>query len=165
MSDKITFMDYLTYPKEKEIIKFNGPEPFRLYNEIKKIMLDAFELAGKDIFEKKLKWDATGEDKSFYVKWEIEEKKMDPWSKLTLSITFQGSQNSRTRMGDCSISMKPKFITTVKSGFLQRYFWWMYYQMYYKKRRIIEFYRAKTMFNKFKLMVAQVYGIEAEESI
>jgi hypothetical protein len=164
MSKDITFMDNLVYPKEKEVIKFNGPESFRLYYSIRKIMLDVFELAGKDIFERKLKWDATGEDKSFYVKWELD-KNMDSWTKLNLSVTFQGSQNSKTRMGDCSISMKPRFVTKVKTGFLQRYFWWMYYHIFYKKRRIIEFYRAKTLFNTFKLSVGQVYGIEAEESI
>lgn len=165
MSDKLVFKDNLVYPKEKEVIKFKGPEPFRLYYSMRKCLLDAFELAGKDIFERKLKWDATGEDKSFYVKWEIEEKKMDTWTKMTLSITFQGSQNSKTRMGECSISMKPAFVTTVKAGFLQRYFWWIYYQLHYKNQRIIEFYRAKSIFNNFKLMVGRVYGIEAEESI
>lgn len=164
MSEKLTFMDYLSYPKEKETIKFKGVEPFKFYYVGKRIFLDVFELAGKDIFEKKLKWDATAEDKSFYVKWEFE-KKMDTWSSVKMSVTFQGSQNSRTRLGDCSISMKPQFITSVKTGFFQRYFWWVYYNIHYKKKRVVEFYRAKSIFNKFKLKVGEVYGISAEESI
>jgi len=90
---------------------------------------------------------------------------MDPWTKIALTITFQGTQNSKTRMGDCSISLKPALITTVKTGFFQRYFWWLYYQLHYKNQRIIEFYRAKSIFNTFKLRIAQVYGIEAEESL
>jgi len=59
MSEKLVFKDNLVYPKEKETIKYKGPEPFKLYYNIKKIMLDVFELAGKDIFERKIKWDAT----------------------------------------------------------------------------------------------------------
>ncbi|MBN2095111.1 MAG: hypothetical protein JW727_03620 [Candidatus Aenigmarchaeota archaeon] len=164
MSDKYAFTDNLVYPKEKEVLKYKGPEPFRFYGSGKKLFLDVFELAGKDIFEPKIKWDATGETKTFWVKWEFA-KNMDSWSKLKLSITFQGCQNSRTRLGECSISMSPKFVTEVKTGFLQRYFWWMYYYLYYKNQRIYQFYRAKTIFNQFKLKVGEVYGMQVEESI
>ncbi|MGC9310797.1 MAG: hypothetical protein ACP5E4_03690 [Candidatus Aenigmatarchaeota archaeon] len=151
------------YPKEKETIAYSGPEPFRLYYAMRNLLLDVFELAGKDIFEDKLKWDATGEDKSFFVQWHID-KNMDSWTKLSLAIKFMGSQNSRTRVGNASVSLKPLFITSVKTGFLQKAFWWMYYQMHYKNKRVYEFYRAKTVYNRFKLAVGNVYGIEVEES-
>jgi hypothetical protein len=164
MSESIEFIDNLVYPKEKEVIKFNGFEPFGFYYKARNIFLNVFELSGKDIFEEKLKWDATGEDKSYWVKWHFE-KKMDSWSKVKLSITFQGAQNSRTRLGTSSISLKPTFETKVDVGFLQRPFWWIYYYIFYKKRRIIEFYRAKTIFNQFKLKIGEVYGMAVEESL
>lgn len=163
MADKLSYVDNLVYPKEKEVLKYEGPEPFRLYYAMRKLLMDVFELAGKDIFEPKLKWDLTAEDKSFYVKWNIE-KKMDSHSSLVLKMTFQGSQNSRTRMGNMSISFKPKFVTKAKAGFLQRPFWWAYYRFFYRDRRIVEFYHAKAIFNNFKIAIGNVYGMDVEAS-
>jgi hypothetical protein len=160
---KLKYVDNLVYPKEKEVIKFEGPEPFRLYGAMRKLLLDTFELAGKDIFEPQLKWDATGETKYFFVKWNIA-KSIDRWSKLELSMTFQGSQNSRTRLGDMSFSMKPKFVTEVEVGFLQRPFWWIFYRFFYRNQRVESFYRAKSIFNQFKANVGAVYGMEPAPS-
>ncbi len=161
---EIKFEDNLTYPKEKETIKFKGEEPFKIYYKIGNLFKDVFELSGKDIFERKLKWDSTSEDKPFYVKWEIE-KKIDTWTKIFVTVVVQGSQNSATRKGNIIITIVPAFITKVETGFLQRTFWWLYYFIFYKKKRIHDFYFAKNLINKFKIEIGKLYGIEVEESL
>ncbi len=161
---KITFEDNLSYPKEKEVIKFAGPEPFRIYNSIGNLFKDVFELAGKDVFEDELKWDALTENKGFNVKWHIE-KKIDSWTKIEVVVVILGKQNSKTRNGDISIVIVPTFVTEVNTGFLQKAFWWMYYFIYYKKKRIKDFYIAKNYVNKFKQEIGNLYGLEVQESI
>ena len=161
---EISFVDNLSYPLEKEIINFEGDEPFRIYYNIRGLFKDIFELPGKDIFERELNWDATAPDKKFTVKWQIE-KKIDTWTKAELTVIAKGIQNSETRKGDVSIVIVPTFATKVEMGFLQATFWWMYYFIFYKKKRIHDFYHAKDLVNKFKMKIGELYGMDIEESL
>ncbi len=161
---KSIFEDNLSYPKEKEIIKYTGPEPFRIYGSMGNLFKDVFELAGKDVFEDKIKWDALTDNKSFNVKWHVE-KKFDGWTKVEVIVVILGKQNSKTREGDIIITVVPTFITEIDMGFFQKTFWWMYYFIYYKKKRIEDFYRAKSLINKFKQEIGNLYGMELQESI
>jgi len=161
---KVKFEDNLSYPREKEIIKFEGKEPFRLYFKMGKIFKDVLEVMGMDVKEVKLKWDATSINKSFYVKWEVI-RKIDTWTKIKIELVAQGSQNSETREGNVTIAIVPVFITEVETGFLQRTFWWMYYFIYYKKKRIRDFYFAKNLINKLKITIGELYGIKLMESV
>ena len=161
---KSIFEDNLSYPKEKEIIKFTGPEPFKIYNIIGDLFKDVFELAGKDVFEDELRWNALSEDKAFNTKWHVE-KKFDGWTKMEVVVVILGKQNSKTRNGNIAIAIVPTFKTEVNLGFLQKAFWWMYYFIYYKKKRIEDFYRAKSLVNKFKQELGNLYGMELQESI
>lgn len=161
---EVIFEDNLVYPKEKEVIRWSGEEPFRLYYSIRNFFKDVFALAGKDIFERQLKWDASSPNKSFYCKMEFE-KKIDKWTKIELAIVFQGTQNSDTRKGDIIITILPVFKTTVGIGFFQRTFWWIYYFIFYKNKRMHDFYYCKNLVNKFRIQVANLYGIPIEESI
>ncbi len=160
----IIFDDNLAYPKEKEIIKFQGEEPFRLYSQMSKIFKNVLEVMGKDINEMKIKWDATTPDKSFYVKWKIK-KKIDTWTKVVYGVVAQGKQNSQTRKGDITVAIVPSFRTEIKGGFLQKTFWWLYYFVYYKKKRNRDFYYAKNLTNKLKITIGELYGIKPMESV
>ncbi len=161
---KSVFEDNLSYPKEKEIIKYSGSEPFRIYGGLGNLFKDVFELAGKDVFEDKIKWDALIDDKKFNVKWHIE-KKFDSWTSMDVVVVILGKQNSKTRNGDIIITIVPTFKTEIEMGFLQKAFWWMYYFIYYKKKRIQHFYRAKSLVNKFKQEIGNLYGMDLQESI
>ncbi len=160
----IIFEDNLSYPREKEIIKFQGEEPFRLYSQMNKLLKDVLEVMGKDVNEMKLKWDATTPDKSFYVKWRVK-RKIDAWTKAIYEVIAQGKQNSQTRKGDITIAIVPSFRTEIKGAFLQKTFWWIYYFVYYKKKRIKDFYYAKNLTNKLKITIGELYGIKPMESV
>ncbi|HIE41062.1 MAG TPA: hypothetical protein EYP80_00190 [Candidatus Aenigmarchaeota archaeon] len=163
MSKKI-FEDNLAYPKDSEAIKFQGKEPFKIYDKIKDFLKENLEISGKDIFERILKWDATDINKSFYVKIEAV-RKLDSWSEINLIVVARGSQNSQTKEGDVTIALKPFFRTIVSGNFLQINFWWIYYFVYYKKKREQYFYMAKTMINKLKKDIGNLYNIKLEESV
>ncbi|OYT42924.1 MAG: hypothetical protein B6U88_02495 [Candidatus Aenigmarchaeota archaeon ex4484_56] len=161
---KIKFEDNLAYPYQKEKIEVRGcSNPFKIYYKIKGIMKDVLELSGKDIFEIKLKWDATSEDRSFWVKWSAD-RKIDIWTKLNVTITISGSQNANTKKGDIAVSITPLYITEVDVGFIKKIFWWIYYLLHYKKKRIRDFYYAKNLINKLKIEIGKVYGVEVPES-
>ncbi|MCD6274816.1 MAG: hypothetical protein J7J15_02200 [Candidatus Aenigmarchaeota archaeon] len=162
--ENIIFEDNLAYPKEKEIIKYHGEEPFRLYFQMSHIFKDILEVMGKDINEIKIKWDATSLDKSFYVKWKVK-RKIDTWTSAFYEVVAQGKQNSQTRKGEITIALVPSFRTEVKVNFLQKTFWWIYYFIYYKKKRNRDFLYAKNLANKLKLAIANLYGIKAMESV
>ncbi len=161
---KSKFEDNLSYPKEKELIKYTGPEPFRIYTSLGDLFKDVFELAGKDVFEQKIKWDALKEDKDFNVQWYIE-KKFDGWTSMKVVVVILGKQNSKTRNGNIIITIVPTFTTEVDMGFFQKAFWWMYYFIYYKNQRIKHFYRAKSLVNKFKQEIGNLYGMDLQDSI
>ena len=161
---KITFEDNLVYPKDAEVINFKGKEPFKIYDKIKDFLKEVLELSGKDIFERILKWDATDVNKSFYVKIDAE-RKLDSWSEINITFVARGSQNSQTREGEVTIVLKPIFKTKVSGNFLQIIFWWIYYSIYYKHKRQQDFYMAKTMINKLKKAIGDLYGIKVEESV
>ncbi|RLI99567.1 MAG: hypothetical protein DRP06_03265 [Candidatus Aenigmatarchaeota archaeon] len=161
---KSVFEDNLSYPRDKELIKYDGPESFRIYGAISNLFKDIFELAGKDVFEEKLKWDALTDDKGFNVKWHIE-KKFDSWTNMYVVVVILGKQNSKTRNGNITITIIPTFKTEVEMGFFQKAFWWIYYFIYYKKKRIEHFYRAKSLVNKFKQEIGNLYGMDLQESI
>lgn len=160
---EIEIRDNLAYPSEKEIIKFEGKEPFKIYDNMWEILRQSLEITSVPIIEREMKWDATDVNKSFYVKWTAE-KKMDRWTKIDITLVAKGSQNSNTRNGNVTIAIKPLFITEVEVGFLQRIFWWIYYYIYYKKKRYNDFYYSKTIVNKLKKNIADLYGIEISES-
>ena len=160
----IIFEDNLSYPREKEIIKFQGEEPFRLHSQMNKLFKDVLEVMGKDINEIKLKWDITAPDKSFYVKWRVI-RKIDAWTKAIYEVVAMGKQNSQTRKGDIIIAVVPSFRTEIKGSFLQKTFWWIYYFIHYKKKRSRDFYYAKNLANKLKITIANLYGIKPMESV
>lgn len=161
---KILFEDNLAYPLEKEILKFRGKEPFRIYENIKDILKTSLEITGVPIIERKISWDATGVDKSFLVIWTAR-RGIDTWTRIDVTIKVKGKQNSNTREGHVDISIKPFFRTEVEIGFLARIFWWIYYFIFYKKKRYNDFYMAKNLINKLKREIGNLYGIKVEESI
>lgn len=160
----IIFEDNLVYPREKEIIKFEGGEPFRLHSQMSKIFKDVLEVMGKDINEMKIKWDATSPDRAFYVKWRVK-RKIDTWTNAFYELVAQGKQNSQTRNGNVTIVIVPSFRTEIKGSFLQKTFWWIYYFIYYKKKRSRDFYYAKNLANKLKITIGNLYGIKQRESV
>jgi hypothetical protein len=156
---ELVYEDNLVYPQEKEVIKFEGKDPFRIYYNIKDILKKVFELGGKDIIEKEIKWDNTSVDKFFLVKWECK-RSIDAWTKIIVNISVKGTQNSNTKEGKIVMSMKPVFRTEISSGFFQSIFWWIYYYIYYKNKRLQDFYRAKTLINKLRKQIGELYEME-----
>ncbi len=160
---KILLQDNLVYPEEKEIIKFEGREPFSIYDNMVNILKKSFEISTPSVIETDLKWDTTAPDKSFYAKWTAE-RKLDEWTKAEVKILIKGKQNSNTRRGNITIAIKPILKTEVNVGFLQRVFWWVYYFIFYKKKRMNDFYFGKNLINRLRNEIGNFYGIDVGKS-
>lgn len=160
---EVLFEDNLAYPLEKEKLKFEGKEPFRIYEEAKDILKNSLEITGVPIIEKEIRWDATDVNKSFYALWTAR-RRIDAWTEIDVTLKAVGKQNSNTRKGNVDISIKPFLKTKVEIGFLARVFWWIYYYIFYKKKRMDDFYMGKRLINKLKRGIADLYGIEVTES-
>jgi hypothetical protein len=131
---------------------------------MRNILKDTLETGGSKVWERKIKWDITSVDRSFYVHWEAE-RKIDEWTKIVVYVYVQGSQNANTREGDITIRIRAILKTKVSVGFMKRFFWWLYYFFYYKKKRLQDYYIAKDMINKLKKAIGDLYGIKVEESV
>ena len=148
-------------PKSYFAISAKVKEPFKAVKKIKDILKENMEIGSTGIFEDKLKWDDTGDNKSFYYIVRGE-RKFDDWTKLEITLIFWGEQNKKTGEGKIDIIISPKLITKFKVTPFTKPFWRSYYKLFYVRKRKEDKLLSLKITKKIKADLEKVLGIAEE---
>lgn len=143
MSPELTVEDDIAQPSDTLKIKFKGKNPFSVCEKFMDTLRDVMKVSSKDIVETDIRWDITGEPRTFYGMW-AGRRKDDRWTTTTLRLIAQGSQSSKDMTGDISINVKGTIRTRYEyTNFIQKSFWWFFNFMFYyaARRRYFDFAR------------------------
>jgi hypothetical protein len=78
-------------PDMQIVLRFTGPNPFGVYDKIKRLMREIWEVEAIGFWEREFRWDAT--DGSFLVKCYID-RGIDKYTRVLIEVFLQGSQPS-----------------------------------------------------------------------
>lgn len=132
-------------------IDFKGPNPFRIYGQMDKILRAIWDVTGKDVWEREFRWDFTSEDRGFFSRF-IVKKKYDLWSVVYPEVIIQGKQPSDpAKDGEVTIRLRGKLKTESDQNTLwtrssiYRSLRWLYFRTFYNdvRRTLIEECRIK----------------------
>lgn len=68
---KLLIHDYCLFPLPFATFSYSGPNPQNAYEYIKKLFLTIFNVDEREIQEREFRWDRSGADEVFHVRWEI----------------------------------------------------------------------------------------------
>lgn len=110
---KFILEDDCLVPARTLRINFTGPNPFRIYPPIRRILGTLLEIRGKNIWEREFRWDFSTDPRDFFVRI-IAKKGCDAWSNVYIEIVFQGKQPvDPTKDGELIVLITPKLITSM----------------------------------------------------
>lgn len=161
---ELKYVDQVLEPKSSFSISAKIEEPFKAVKKIKDILKEDMEIGSTGIFEDKLKWDDTGEVKSFYYIVRGE-RKFDDWTKLEVTLIFSGKQKKDGREGEVDILIIPKLITSFKVSPFTKPFWKKYFEMFYKKKREEDKLLSLKIAKRIKADLERVLGIAEEREV
>ncbi len=151
--------DYVLAPSDKLKIEYKGPNPFRIYGMLPKWMQIVFHGRGKNIFEKRFKWDITTDPREFFFELEFGDASLDNFSKPIVKLRVFGMQPSDPNDPNGLIYIEIKPILETEFKFKNRFekmigmpFVWTYHKLVYNdvRRRYIQILKEQT----FKLAAA-----------
>jgi hypothetical protein len=119
-------------PTAKMQINYTGPNPIKLFKEIKPMLLRIFEVSGKDVWERDFRWDTTEDPRSFFIRLYVD-KALDQRSGLLIEIIFQGKQPSDpTKDGRMTVTLNGRLKTEFEMNRpIYRAAWWFYNKFFY----------------------------------
>lgn len=91
---KLMIHDDLLRPVNRVVLRYEGPNPQKFYEEIHKLMLVAFRVSEHSIQEKEFHW-LKGTPEKFKVKWELD-KDLDKFSYYWIIVELSG-EASKTK--------------------------------------------------------------------
>ncbi len=162
MGKTLSFVDDLMAPSNVAKIKTKCKNPAAIMNVAGKLIRDIMKITGKDIFELDVKWDATGENRTFYGIW-TGKRKEDAWTVTNIRIIAQGEQTTTDLMGSVEVKIDGTLKTSYNyNNFIDKTFWFIFSRMFYDKQRqaYLEFGKDNQM--KIKEKVMKMYGIAPE---
>jgi len=166
-SFKIT--DDILTPDDKIRIDYRGPNPFRVYGSIPRLMQIFFHGRGLNVFEDHFKWDITTDPRDFYFVIRFDDMKVDRLTKFNIITITIGRQPSDPNSPDGMFYMeiKGRIWTEYEfKGILDKImgtpFIWLYHRLIYNnvRRRYIQMVREWVF--KFADSVRKEFGIPSE---
>ena len=164
-ADSFQIIDDVLAPNDKLIIEYKGPNPFRVYGPIPRLLQVIFHGRGKNVFEDKFKWDVTGDPRDFYfiIRWD--DDRFDNFTRPLVTVMGLGKQPSdpSNPNGALYMELKARLITEYKfrrvnpvfdaiEKAVAPTFIWLYHRMLYStvRRRYMQ------------IMKERVYRLTAE---
>lgn len=169
MSESYTIFDFVLAPDDKVKVEYNGPDPFRIYGKLSKMLQIIYHGRGKNVFEKQFKWDITSDPREFFFNFLFGDSKFDKFTSFEIKIKALGLQPSdpNSPKGKIYIEIKPEITTTYKfktifDKILGMPFVWMYHKAIYSsvRRRYIQILKEQTL--ELARQIREEYGIPHE---
>lgn len=140
--------DDILAPREDIEIKYNGPNPFAIYEKIPKLLQTIFKARGVHYYEDEFRWDVTGDPRVFHIKMHLD-KGIDRRTRGVVRIKLDGDQPvDPKKPGAIKIKIKGKIITsfpieTIFQRIFIKPFIWLYFHLIYIniRRKYIEIYK------------------------
>lgn len=157
----VQLIDDILAPRDTILVKFQGKNPFLPVNMSPGLLRNVMKISSKDIMETDIRWDATGENRSFYGKW-MGKRGEDRWTVTWIRIVLQGEQHAKEKTGWVNIEIKGTIRTNFDyTNFVQRVFWWLYNRAFYYKQRRMYAEMAKDNIFEIRDAFQKALGIEA----
>lgn len=123
-------------PGAKTQISYTGPNPIKLFKEIRPMLMRIFDVADKDIWERDYRWDTIEDPRSFFIRICVD-KALDAKSGLMIEIVFQGKQPSDpAKNGSMTVTLNGRLKTSYDIKMpIYKTFWWFYNHFFYWKVR------------------------------
>jgi hypothetical protein len=146
-------------------INFTGPNPFRVYPPIRRMLGTLLEIRGKNIWERDFRWDFSSDPRDFFVRI-VAQKSCDAWTKAYIELIFQGKQpTDPTKDGDLVIQITPKLITAMPEDTvwqrtpIYKFLRWFYLRYFYNdaRRTLLDYCVSWT--NKLNSELQKLLGI------
>ncbi len=155
-------------PNREIILHYNGPNPVRAYQTLKRKMREIWEVDAVAYWEREFRWDASSNPHEFVVKSYVD-RGMDRFSRLRIEVFIQGWQpDDPTQDGRLEMRIGGVLITTFGGGTLfedarnpfYRALMWVFVRLFYQKQRI--FYLNEWCYNRmnqFKRFYQEMFNI------
>lgn len=169
MAEKYVIFDWVLAPQDKIKIDYKGPNPFRIYGMMSKLLQIIFYGRGKNVFEDSFKWDITGDPREFYFVMRFGDIKIDSRTGFEVSIRVFGVQPSdpTNPNGLLYMEIKPSITTEFKFGnvfekAIAMPFIWAYHRLIYSnvRRRYMQIIKERTF--KFAAAIREELGVPYE---
>ncbi|MFH1623144.1 MAG: hypothetical protein ABIA12_01335 [Candidatus Aenigmatarchaeota archaeon] len=175
-AESFKIIDDVLTPIDKLMLEYKGPNPFKVYGAIPKLMQIIFHGRGKNVFEDKFKWDITSDPRDFYFLFTWDDDKFDRFSKPKFTILGLGKQPSdpNNPNGALYMELKGRLETEYKFkrmnpvlGAIERSatptFVWMYHRLIYSavRRRYIQI--MKERIYKISDAIRKELGVTLEQ--
>jgi len=123
-------------PTAKMTIKYTGPNPMKLFKNVRPMLERIFDVSAKDIWERDYRWDTTEEPRSFFIRLYVD-KGLDQRSGLLIEIIFQGKQPSDPlKEGSMTVTINGRLKTEFEIRLpMYKTIWWFYSYFFYGKVR------------------------------
>lgn len=86
---KLMIHDYCLYPLHRATLDYSGPNPQNIYEYIKKLFLQIWNVSEKEIQEREFTWNRGAAKEDFHVRWEIV-KDLDTFSYYWITVELDG---------------------------------------------------------------------------
>jgi len=175
-AESFKIIDDVLTPIDKLMIEYKGPNPFKVYGAIPKLMQIIFHGRGKNVFEDKFKWDITGDPRDFYFFFRWDDDRFDRLSRPNFTILGLGKQPSDPNNPNGALYMELKGRLTTEYKFKRRNpmlgaiersatptFVWMYHRLIYSavRRRYIQI--MKERIYKMSEAIRKELGVTLEQ--
>jgi hypothetical protein len=159
--EKASFREDVLAPAAGIKIEFQGKNPTWILGAATRLLRDTMKVSSVNLREDEIRWDVTGDPKSFYGIWRCYRGE-DRWCKSWIKITAQGTSN-REGFGEVGIKLEGWIETDYEYGNpISVWLWNLWnYIFYWKQRRAyIDFVKDEIMEIREKILRA--YGIARE---
>lgn len=158
MGKTLTFVDDLMAPTNTIKIKAKCKNPASIIGAAGKLLRDVMKITGKDVFELNVKWDATGENRTFYGIWSGKRKE-DTWTTTVIRIIAQGEQTTTDLIGSVEVKIDGAITTKYNyTNFIDKSFWYLFSRIFYDKQRQAYLAFGKDNQLRMKEKIMKMYG-------
>lgn len=114
MAMSLRLEDDCLAPVPKLKVDYTGPNPIKVYQVVRGLLIKIFEVSGKDVWERDFRWDATTDPRGFFIR-VYADKPLDARTSIFVETTFQGFQPSDpNKNGKVTILIGAKMRTEYK---------------------------------------------------
>ena len=158
---EVVWVDDIHAPTEWSI-RIKGKKPFQIAEAVPDLLRKVLKVQTKDIFEMDVRWDITGDPRTFYGYWEGRRKE-DQWTRTRIKVTVQGEQSATDGNGNIHVRLRGTVTTTYPyNNFIQRTFWWFYNRFYYYRQKRQYLFRTKDDIMQIREEMLGTFGAEPD---
>ena len=135
------FEDECLAPEARLRIDYTGPNPFRIYQAARGIMMRVLEVQAKDYWERDFRWDISSDPRPFFVRIYVN-KGIDSRTSALIEVIMQGVQPSDPKKeGKLTIQiggrLKTQYTleTVIQKLPIYRALIWLYHRIFYNRVR------------------------------